>query len=60
VAQRHRRDAAGHGRRVDAHVLRQPVPPWVFLVGADGNIVQRWDNGATEAELARAVEALIG
>jgi hypothetical protein len=34
--------------------------PWVFLVGADGMIVQRWDNVATEAGLARAVEALVG
>jgi hypothetical protein len=34
--------------------------PWVFLVGADGIIVQRWDNVATEAELAQAVETLVG
>jgi hypothetical protein len=34
--------------------------PWVFLVGADGTIMQRWDNVATEASLARAVEALVG
>src|ERR671911_1927382 len=34
--------------------------PWVFLVGADGNIVQRWDNVATEASLARAVETVVG
>jgi hypothetical protein len=40
-------------------VLRQPVLPWVFLVGADGNIVQPWDNVATEAALTRAVEELI-
>ena len=34
--------------------------PWVVLVGADGNILQRWDDVATEASLARAVEALVG
>ncbi|MGH9193531.1 MAG: hypothetical protein ACRDZ0_13790 [Acidimicrobiales bacterium] len=34
--------------------------PWVFLVGADGNILQRWDNVATEASLAQAVQALVG
>jgi peroxiredoxin len=42
------------GRQGDA------AEPWVFLVGADGNIVQRWDNVATEGSLAGAVEALVG
>jgi hypothetical protein len=34
--------------------------PWVFLVGADGNVVRRWDNVASEETLARAVEDLLG
>ncbi|HET6918370.1 MAG TPA: hypothetical protein VFI46_02775 [Jiangellaceae bacterium] len=33
--------------------------PWVFLVGPDGTIVQRWDNVATEASLARAVDDVL-
>lgn len=32
-----------------------PAEPWVFLVGADGNIVERWDNVATESSLRDAV-----
>jgi hypothetical protein len=32
----------------------------VFLVGADGNIIERWDNVATEVRLVGAVEALVG
>ncbi len=34
--------------------------PWMFLVGADGTIVQRWDNVATEASHARAAGANVG
>lgn len=30
--------------------------PWVFLIGADGTIVERWDNVATDAELRAAIE----
>lgn len=30
--------------------------PWVFLVDADGTIVERWDNVATDAEMQAAVE----
>jgi hypothetical protein len=33
--------------------------PWVFLVGSDGTIVERWDNVATEDSLAGAVEDLL-
>ena len=36
-----------------------PAEPWVFLVGADGTIVERWDNVATEDDMARAVEDLL-
>lgn len=32
-----------------------PAEPWVFLVAADGTIVERWDNVATEANLRDAV-----
>lgn len=34
--------------------------PWVFVIDADGVIVQRFDNVATDAELLAAVEALVG
>jgi hypothetical protein len=27
------------------------LEPWVFLIGADGVIVERWDNVATEEEI---------
>lgn len=30
--------------------------PWVFLIGADGTIVERWDNVASDAELRDAVD----
>ena len=33
--------------------------PWVFAVGRDGKIVERWDDVATDAELQHAVETLI-
>lgn len=35
---------------------RDANEPWVFLVGKDGNILQRWDNVASSAELTKAVE----
>ncbi len=34
--------------------------PWVFVIDADGAIVQRFDNVATDADLLAAVEALLG
>lgn len=34
--------------------------PWVFLVGPDGIITDRWDNVATEASLTAAVERTLG
>ena len=34
--------------------------PWVWVVGPDGVITERFDNVASEAELARAVDAAIG
>jgi hypothetical protein len=34
--------------------------PWVFVVDADGIIVQRFDNVASETELEAAVEAVLG
>lgn len=33
--------------------------PWVWLVGSDGVIVDRWDNVATRDELTAAIEALL-
>jgi hypothetical protein len=35
-------------------------PPWVFVIDADGIIVQRYDNVATDTELAAAVESVVG
>ena len=32
--------------------------PWVFLVGADGIILRRWDNVATEASMNAVLEQL--
>lgn len=32
--------------------------PWVFLVGSDGTVVQRWDNVATDAELQAAIDQI--
>jgi hypothetical protein len=34
--------------------------PWVFLVGADGNVVQRYDNVVSDAELEASVKTLAG
>ncbi|MGH8983126.1 MAG: hypothetical protein ACRDY6_04545 [Acidimicrobiia bacterium] len=34
--------------------------PWVFVIGADGVVQARFDNVATDAELAAAVEAVAG
>lgn len=36
------------------------VEPWVWVVGSDGLIIERFDNVASEAELTAAVEAAIG
>lgn len=33
--------------------------PWVFLVGSDGIIIDRWDNVSTDAELEQAIQAAI-
>ena len=30
--------------------------PWVFLVGTDGTVIERWDNVATDAEMQAAVD----
>lgn len=32
--------------------------PWVFLVGGDGKVLQRWDNVASETELSAAIQQL--
>jgi len=32
--------------------------PWVFLVGADGKIVARWDNVVTQTEIEPSLQAL--
>lgn len=34
--------------------------PWVFLVGADGKVVARWDNVAPENEMKDAITKLLG
>ncbi|HZP25840.1 MAG TPA: hypothetical protein VFB90_02215, partial [Dehalococcoidia bacterium] len=34
--------------------------PWVFLVGADGTILRRWDNVATRGEVEPALQQLFG
>ncbi|MGH9184031.1 MAG: hypothetical protein ACRDZ9_09565 [Acidimicrobiales bacterium] len=34
--------------------------PWVFVVDGSGTIVERFDNVATEAELARAADEVLG
>ena len=36
-----------------------PAEPWVFLVDSTGTIVQRWDNVATEADLADGVDQVL-
>jgi hypothetical protein len=41
----------------DGSDLREP---WVFVVGADGVVRDRFDNAVTDAELRRAVEAVAG
>jgi hypothetical protein len=34
--------------------------PWVFLIGADGTILRRWDNVATRGEVEPALQQLFG
>ncbi|HUF84846.1 MAG TPA: hypothetical protein VMQ81_09680 [Acidimicrobiia bacterium] len=34
--------------------------PWVFVVGADGLVTERFDNAVSDADLRRAVEAVAG
>lgn len=38
---------------------KELTEPWTYLVGSDGVIVDRWDNVASEAEVAAAIEALL-
>jgi hypothetical protein len=33
--------------------------PWVFVVGRDGKVTQRFDNVASDAELAGAVQTAL-
>ncbi|MPY94007.1 MAG: hypothetical protein GEV08_13365 [Acidimicrobiia bacterium] len=33
--------------------------PWVFLVGADGKVVERWDNVVSDSELEAGTEAVL-
>jgi hypothetical protein len=35
-----------------------PAEPWVFLVGADGRLVRRWDNVVAAAELESEIAAI--
>ena len=37
-----------------------PVEPWVFLVGGDGTVLQRWDNVANLADVEDALAAAVG
>jgi hypothetical protein len=37
---------------------RDLLEPWVFLIGADGKIIERWDNVATRAEVEPLLEDL--
>jgi peroxiredoxin len=32
--------------------------PWIFLIGADGRIAERWDNVATREEIEPFLEEL--
>ncbi|MGH9150287.1 MAG: hypothetical protein ACRD0F_08100, partial [Acidimicrobiales bacterium] len=34
--------------------------PWIYLVGRDGRVAARWDNVATEEEMATAVRRVVG
>jgi hypothetical protein len=34
--------------------------PWVFLIGKDGKIIDRWDNVVTEGEVTTALDQAIG
>jgi len=35
-----------------------PTEPWIFVVGADGKVIARFDNVATQAELEPVLQAL--
>lgn len=37
----------------------EPTEPWVFLVGRDGKVLKRWDNVASDGELAAAVQEVL-
>lgn len=37
----------------------EPNEPWVFLVGKDGKVLRRWDNVASDAEVASAVQEVL-
>jgi hypothetical protein len=37
---------------------RDLLEPWIFLIGADGRIIERWDNVATRAEIEPFLEDL--
>ncbi len=37
----------------------EPAEPWVFLVDANGTVVERWDNVATEKGLTEAVQNVL-
>lgn len=36
-----------------------PSEPWVFLVGGDGTVLERWDNVANSDDVAAAVDAAV-
>jgi hypothetical protein len=44
---------------IDPHATGDAREPWVFTVGTDGRIRQRFDNVASDAELAAAVDDLL-
>ncbi|HVT75912.1 MAG TPA: hypothetical protein VHD87_02695 [Acidimicrobiales bacterium] len=45
---------------IDPHATGDAREPWVFTVGADGRIQQRFDNVASDDELADATANLLG
>ena len=55
--------ARSEGRLAPTSTLREwglRTEPWVFLLGDDGRVAARFEGPVTEAELERAVQALLG
>lgn len=45
------------GFRPQVGAWRLPTEPWIFVIGRDGRIVERFEGAVSVAELARAVES---